>query len=576
MFNPKMMKTMKKILIAAAFLAMTVSSGAQSVYDAITFSQNQYYGTARSMALGNAMTALGGDLGSIGINPAGSAVTPYSQIVITPGVTVSAVTSAYSPEGEKSYGLSNRLVHTRMNLPNVGLSMSFETGQRYGLRTFSFGFVVNQTNNYHFMSEGFGSNSRTSKIAEFANAARGFNEDVLADYKSFNNSDLPWDILAAYQGGMFGSYGIEGEYAGVTEAISDDGEYHYVPGALSQTSYLTKRGSKNDLILNMAMNFSDRFYIGFNLGIPTARYRYSESFYEAAINPEDFRIKYDDGYETCFLNGSYGYQYMSEMAGIYAKVGVIFRPVDGLRLGASFQTPTAYTISETWGYSASTNYDDSFYNDSASSPQGEYSYFLRSPYRASFGAAFTFAKKGLISVDYELADYSVMRFRSLRENRLGEDAFAQENWACRYFTGVEHSVRVGAELRVTPEWSLRAGYAFSTSPERWWTSSDGQKVTLDDFYNDYYSYLNRIKNLVTPHYYGDRTRTFSAGIGYSSPGSFFMDAVVRMTRYPAATFAPYYDYDSFDRFGNYGLVEAPRILNNRNLWNVAVTFGWRF
>ena len=75
MLNPKKMKTMKKILFAAAFLAMTVSSGAQSVYDAITFSQNQYYGTARSMALGNAMTALGGDLGSIGINPAGSAVT---------------------------------------------------------------------------------------------------------------------------------------------------------------------------------------------------------------------------------------------------------------------------------------------------------------------------------------------------------------------------------------------------------------------------------------------------------------------------------------------------------------------
>jgi len=55
-----------------------------------------------------------------------------------------------------------------------------------------------------------------------------------------------------------------------------------------------------------------------------------------------------------------------------------------------------------------------------------------------------------------------------------------------------------------------------------------------------------------------------------------MDAVVRMTRYPASTFAPYYDYDSFDSFGNYGLVEAPRILNQRNLWNVAVTFGWRF
>ena len=88
---------MKKILLAAAFIAATVSAGAQTMSDAINFSQNQYYGTARSMALGNAMTALGGDLGSIGINPAGSAVVPYGQFVITPGVTISAVNSAYSP-----------------------------------------------------------------------------------------------------------------------------------------------------------------------------------------------------------------------------------------------------------------------------------------------------------------------------------------------------------------------------------------------------------------------------------------------------------------------------------------------
>ena len=567
---------MKKILFAAAFLAMTMSSGAQSVYDAITFSQNQYYGTARSMALGNAMTALGGDLGSVGINPAGSAVAPYSQFVITPGLTVSAVTSAYSPEGEKSYGLSNRLAHTRMNLPNVGVTVNLDTGQRYGLRTFSFGFIVNQTNNYNFMSEGFGSNSRTSKIAEFADAARGYNEDVLKEYSSFNNSDLPWDILTAYQGGMFGSYGIDGEYAGVTEAISADGDYHYVPGALSQNSYLTKRGSKTDLILNMAMNYSDRFYVGFNLGIPTARYRYEESFYEASIIPDDFRIMYDDGYETCFLNGSYGYQYMAEMAGIYAKVGVIFRPVDGLRLGASFQTPTAYTISETWQYATSTTFDDDYYDDRVTSPQGEYSYTLRSPYRASFGAAFTFSRKGFVSVDYELADYSVMRFRAIHDDRMAEDTFLAQNWTNKYFAGISHAVRLGGELKLNPEWALRGGYSVTTSPERWWTGVDGMKVTADDYEADFYSYFNHVKSLVTPHYYGDRTRSFSAGLGYSSPGSFFMDAAVRLTRYPAMTFAPYYDYASCDSFGNQAFVEAPRILSQRDLWNASLTLGWRF
>jgi Outer membrane protein transport protein (OMPP1/FadL/TodX). len=376
---------------------------------------------------------------------------------------------------------------------------------------------------------------------------------------------------------MFGSYGRDGEYVGVTETFSlPDGDYHYLAGPLAQTSYQTKLGSKNDLVMNLGLNFSDRFYLGFNLGIPTARYRYQESFYEAAVNPDRFLIRYDDGHDTCFRNGTFNYQYLADVAGVYAKIGVILRPVDGLRLGASFQTPTAFTISETWMYSASTTFDDSYYNDSVSSPQGEFSYTLRSPYRASFGAAFTFGKQGFISVDYELADYSVMRFRSLREGRISENAFVAENWANRYFTGVSHAFRLGAELRLTPEWSLRAGYNLTTSPERWWTASDGQQVTVNDFYADPDAYFNRIKNLVTPHYYNDRTHAFSAGIGYSSPGSFFLDAAVRMIRYPVSTFAPYFDYECYDSAGDFRLVEAPRIQNHRDLWNVSLTFGWRF
>lgn len=66
------------------------------MYDAINLSRNVYFGTARSMALGNAVTALGGDLGTVGINPAGSAVASYGQLTITPGIMVSSVASEYS------------------------------------------------------------------------------------------------------------------------------------------------------------------------------------------------------------------------------------------------------------------------------------------------------------------------------------------------------------------------------------------------------------------------------------------------------------------------------------------------
>lgn len=567
---------MKKIILAAACLAATVTAGAQNFYDATEFSRNIYYGTARSMALGNAMTALGGDLGSVTINPAGSAVLSYSQFTITPGVTVSAVNSAYSPEGENSFGLPSRLTHGRMNMPNIGATFNFQTGDRYGLKSVTFGIISNQTSNYHYLTEGYGSNNRTSMAGEFADAAFGYRESVLKEYNSFRTSDVPWDILTAYQGCMITTYGDDDVYAGANQQIPDDGDYVYLPGTLSQTSCQTKYGSKNDLVLNMGMNFSDRFYLGFNIGIPSVRYRYYESFYEAAVNPDDFLMDFGEEGMARYLNSSYGYQYLAEMAGVYAKIGVIFRPVDGLRLGASFQTPTAFTVSESWSYSTSTNFDDSYFSGKASSPQGEYSYILRTPYRASFGAAYAFGKKGLISVDYELADYSVMRFREVREGRTGNDVFLQQNWANRYFAGVEHNIRVGAEFRVTPEVTLRAGYSVLTTPERWWTSSDGQRVTVNDFDADFYDYVNHVKTLVTPHYYSDRTRTFSAGLGYSSPGSFFMDAAVRLIRYPDATFSPYYDYDSYDRYGNLASVPAPRVLNKRSLWNVAVTFGWRF
>ena len=54
---------MKKIsIIILTSLAVCLSAHAQSMYDAYTFSENNYMGTAKSVGLANAVTALGGDL----------------------------------------------------------------------------------------------------------------------------------------------------------------------------------------------------------------------------------------------------------------------------------------------------------------------------------------------------------------------------------------------------------------------------------------------------------------------------------------------------------------------------------
>lgn len=579
------MKAIKMICAALAFAAAAAAAGAQNMYDAINFSRNEYLGTARSMALGNAVTAVGGDLGTVGINPAGSAVANYGQMVITPGISISVVGSSYSPSGEMNYGPQSRYSNTRMALPNFGATAVFSTGRSRGLKSFTVGVISNQTAQYNYYADAFGQNSQTSKVAEFAAAAWGSDEGLLASSSAFDASGLSWDIITAYQAGMFGSYGNGADYVGVTEMISGDGTWHYVPGTLAQSSVTQKWGSKNDIILNYGMNFSDKVFVGINVGFPYARYGYSETFFEAAMEPERFPIIYnlDDGSqdETNFLSASYGYQYLADVDGIYGKFGIIVTPFKGLRLGAAIQTPTMYTITEHWQYSAATEFALSSagynYNQSAMSPEGEYSYNLIAPYSANFGVAWTFGSRGFVSVDYELTDYSIMRFRELNpRGALHEDIFEPQNETNRYFAGVAHNLRIGAEFRVTPAFSVRAGYGLATTPERYWTNTAGETVTADGFYNDYDSYRRGVKNLVSGRYYKDKTQSVSFGIGYSSPGSFFADLGAMLTSYPDSLFSPYYDYDNYDANGVLVNAASPKILNHRNLWNVALTIGWRF
>ena len=61
----------KKIGMIALTMLVTVSVGAQSAYDATNIASSDLNGTARFVGMGGAMGALGGDISTIGTNPAG-------------------------------------------------------------------------------------------------------------------------------------------------------------------------------------------------------------------------------------------------------------------------------------------------------------------------------------------------------------------------------------------------------------------------------------------------------------------------------------------------------------------------
>ncbi len=574
---------MRKIYaIALAFLATMSIATAQNMYDAINFSRNEYFGSARSSALGNAVTAIGGDLGTININPAGSAVANYGQFAITLGSSTSAVNAGFSVFGDGVFDNENSSSRTNIVMPNIGMSMVMNTGRREGLKAVTFSVVSNQTAQYNSFMNVYGKNSYTSKAGELAAAAGGVYPDILGDYKSFQNSNVAWDILTAYQGGLISEYGNNLDYVGVTQGIKtrpDGSNYTYVMGDLNQMAVTNKYGTKDDLVLNLGLNFSDKFFLGFNLGMPTSTYRYSEVFYESALNPEQFVITFNsaDGstYDANFSRASYGYQYVADIDGAYAKIGAIYAD-KGLRLGAAIQTPTMYNITERWMYSAAVAYTDNRYNASQESPQGEYTYTLRSPYLFNVGAAYTFGNHGFVSVDYEMTDYSVMRFREINYDYTSQDYFQDINEANMYFAGKSHNLRVGAELRVLPQLSLRAGVSALTTPEKYYKDEMGNTVTVDDYLAEYNDYFSHRKELVESYYYDDTTVRYSVGLGYSSNGSFFADLTGMMTKYPVSGYAPYYEYANYDADGVAQNYTVPRITIDRKLFNVVLTLGWRF
>ncbi len=576
---------MKRTIFTALLSLTAIAAGAQTMYDGLNYSQNNYYGTARSIGMGNAMTAVGGDLGSIGINPAGSAVAGYSQFTITPNLTISSMNASYSayPVGgaDRFTNEQNKRL-TRFSMPNIGLTFNWKTGNGSGLKAITYGLVVNGTNNFTGKMLAGGRNDKTSYQSAMAVAADGYDMDFLNgysidkdgkrvdrgwDYPYYYGDDFqndpnkgkfaPWNVIANAQAGSIANYGDTDDpsyywrYKATTEGYSNTGEkdangnYIYdifLAGPLNQAYSRNITGSKYDVLFNVGFNFGDTFFVGANLGVTSLNYNYDECYKEAAENPSAFEIDFGDKGKTCFSDYRTRYSYTADGSGVFGKIGFLWRPVDGLRVGAAVQTPTIMEINERWIQDVNLNYTDASFNGSAKTPEGEYSYRLRSPYRLNAGAAFTFAGMALISADYEMTDYSTMKFMS-KDGGWSNDTFSSLNDQIRNCMGVSHMVRIGAEFKPLPEIAVRAGYNFTTTPE--------------------YVYEGNSKTKLN-----DRINAFSVGLGYSSNGSFFADIAARLTMLSDEYISPYADYLKD--------LASPMILNKRDLYSITATFGWRF
>jgi hypothetical protein len=452
---------MKRYLIAAGLLFAGIGqSQAQFLQDVLLFSKQERGATARFKAMGNAQTALGGDLSSISGNPAGLGFFNRSDFSIS--------LDYFSDQQDATYfgNKSNNHIN-RMGLGQIGavfyLPSSRFSGQdlESGWLNFNIGIGHSKTNNYNQKLGYTGINS-TSSFTHF-----------LADQRDQNNPIeglLGWD-----------SYLLD------FNENNPNNVYHY-PAVLernnSQKNEVVQKGFQSETNLSFGANYSNYLYLGASIGFSSFQYKTNQLFKELGVyksyddiyreNPTSSLLDpTEEGYALLESNFDMNYHYdqITKGNGINAKLGVIYKPSQQINLGISYTTPTWYrVVDEANTYMDTYYYPNGGVNTPLFSVESDYlenylEYNLRTPGKINAGLSGVFGL-GLITADVEFVDYSAIGFSASNQldsqEKNNVDADMKNGISSSYTSAL--NVRLGGELRITPAFLARAGYAHMGSP----------------------------------------------------------------------------------------------------------------
>lgn len=419
-------ENMKKLVYTLSILLITFSAFAQDLQDALRYSNYKISGTARSSAMGNAFGALGGDFTSLSINPAGVAVYRTGEFTFTPSFGKISVDGTYlgSTSTDSKYNVG---------IDNLGYVTTIPTGSNSesGLVSFSFGLGFNKLGSFSMNSLAEGANSNNSILSYFS-------DNMNANYDNiYGNEDATLDPY--YEKLAWDTYLINHD-DNAKEYFNDVKDAGY---GQSQRKSTDRRGYINEYLISFGANFNHKFYLGGTIGIHDVYFKENANLYEwDAKNNIDY-----------FNDLNFNTYLKTTGSGFNLKIGAIYKPTENLRLGLAFHTPTFYKFNDEYDSSMSAStYDNG--NPVSPDKAGVYDYEIETPMKAILSGAYVIGKSGLISVDYEIVDYSTVKIKNGSD---GYDFYSQNQTIQNAYKRVGN-LHIGGEYRVNKNFSLRAGY----------------------------------------------------------------------------------------------------------------------
>ena len=396
---------MKRFLIIAIVFAATFTSYSQALgYQdlGILFSENDENGSARYTSMSGAFGALGGDLSSININPAGLAVFKNSAFSGTFNSRKTDITSTY-------YGSSLTTQEQFFNLSQAGAVLVFDTAYNSEWSKFAMGFNYRVTKDFAngFLAQG---NSGIATFTEFPLDNNTPKIDYnIADEQQFRNNyggditELNIAFSAVHQkklyiGASVNFYDLNfNQFATLTE-FNNDGNGNDLDANFYQENFTS--GTGFSLNAGFIYKLHPNFRFGLAYQTPTW---YTELF-------EESNIVNNDGFlgDTEIIVSNNNTVYDNTSGGFF--------------------------------------------------PSQELLYKLKTPSKLTASAALIFGKNGLLSLDYSNKNYKNIQLS-------GGANFTTENQFFQNELRNTHNFNVGTEWRFD-RFSVRGGYRFEQNPDK--------------------------------------------------------------------------------------------------------------
>jgi hypothetical protein len=420
---------MKKavLFILTAFVSIP-GIMSQNVDDALRYSQTFYNGTARFISMGGAFTALGADLSSISLNPAGIGMYRSMEISLTPQLFYNNMSADFNNSRSTDFKYNTGLSQAGI-VANI-----ISSGNTTGLINLNVAYSYINKNNFYENTTISGVSDNSSMADYWAAMANGSVSDNLSGgaalaYWTWLIDTIPGDPTT--YGTIFSQYGenTNSVYGQTIRRI------------------ITNEGYSGEHSFSIAGNYSNNLFFGATLGLNRIRYIGHYEHLESDLqdlNPNFKDFSYVDHFEA---TGT----------GVSLKLGAIVRPVEMLRIGFALHSPVIYRMHEYFYSDIISNFDtpdvEGNYSYSENLDPLRYSYTLTTPFKALAGVSLQLKKLGILSADYEFIDYRMARF----SNASDDYSYYDENQGIKNILKSASNIRLGAELHLSSLY-LRAGY----------------------------------------------------------------------------------------------------------------------